>query len=56
MGVSAMLMMQTADVPIRDNEVLNHWTIPFGEWMRHIIDWLNPNHGGAFDSFARPFR
>lgn len=51
-----MSLIATADqVPVTDNEVLDEFTIPFGQWTEEAVDWITLNLGGLLDAIAWPF-
>ena len=51
-----MSLIATADqVPVTDNEVLDEFTIPFGQWTEEAVDWVTLNLGGLLDAIAWPF-
>ena len=43
------------DVPLRDNEILDEFTIPFGSWIAQIFDWFDDNARSWFDAVGKPF-
>ncbi len=38
-----------------DNEVLDEWAIPFGDWIDQAVDWTKNDLGGLLDALKKPF-
>ncbi len=51
-----MFLMQAAqNVGITDNEVLDQWRVPFGDWMEQSVFWITNNVGWLLDGIKWPF-
>ena len=44
------------DVPISDNNWLDAFRIPFGEWIKQTVDWINTELEWVTDSIRWPFQ
>ena len=49
------ILAQTERIPIWDNAILDSWEIPFGSWMKEMINWVILNLGTVFDVIEWPF-
>ncbi|MDE0614602.1 MAG: ABC transporter permease subunit [bacterium] len=49
------LLAQSESPGIADNEVLDQWTIPFGEWVKQMVNWIDLNLGWLLDIIEWPF-
>ena len=49
------ILAQTERIPIWDNAVLDAWEIPFGSWMKEMVEWVILNLGTVFDIIEWPF-
>lgn len=43
------------DPGLLDNEVLDEWEVPFGDWIDQSVDWIDNNLGGLLDAIEWPF-
>ena len=56
MGVPKGVIAQNwFDTGWRNEQWLNNWEIPFGDWVQESIDWLNVKAQFAFDAIRWPF-
>lgn len=54
-GIVAQANTDDGDVGIFDNKILDEYEVPFGEWIEHIVDWVDQNAGGVLDVIRWPF-
>jgi glycine betaine/proline transport system permease protein len=50
------LLSSTDDPTLVDNEVLDEYTIPFGEWIDQAVDWIAVNLTGLLELIEWPFK
>ncbi len=50
-----MPIFQESDPGITDNEVLDEFEVPFGEWMDQSVDWIDVNLDWLLDAIRWPF-
>ncbi len=50
-----MFAQTTSNPGIADNEVLDEWAIPFGDWIDQAVDWTKNDLGGLLDAMKKPF-
>ena len=55
MTIPTTLAQTQERIPFWDNAILDEWRIPFGDWMKEIINWLILNLGTLFDVIKWPF-
>ena len=55
MTATPTLAQTTERIPIWDNAILDSWEIPFGAWMKEMINWVILNLGTVFDVIEWPF-
>ena len=53
--LTPILAQTTERIPIWDNAILDAWEIPFGAWMKEMVDWVILNLGTVFDVIEWPF-
>ena len=53
--LTPILAQTTERIPIWDNAILDAWEIPFGAWMKEMINWVILNLGTVFDVIEWPF-
>ena len=56
MGGVRGLIAQSDGPGFFDDEVLNEFTIPFGEWIKQAVNWTVLNLGWLLDAIEWPFR
>lgn len=49
------LLAQTEGRSFFDNETLDDWEIPFGDWIDQTVDWIANNLQPLLDAIAYPF-
>ncbi len=49
------LLAQTESPGVADNKVLDQWTIPFGEWIEQMVNWIALNLGWLLSIIEWPF-
>ena len=49
------LLAQSQSPGVADNKVLDQWTIPFGEWVDQMVDWIFINLEGVLNVIEWPF-
>ena len=52
-SVGVSLLAQAPGVG--DNKVLDQWTIPFGEWVKQMVGWIDQNLGLLLSIIEWPF-
>ena len=50
-----ILLAQSQSPGVADNQVLDQWTIPFGEWIDQMVRWIDLNLGWALGIVEWPF-
>lgn len=50
-----LLAQQSDDPTFFDEDVLNQFTIPFGEWVKQAVNWIVLNLGWLLDAIEWPF-
>ena len=51
-----MSILAQSEAPgIADNRVLDQWDVPFGEWVKQMVSWIDSNLGWALDAIKWPF-
>lgn len=48
-------LAQSESPGIADNKVLDQWTIPFGEWVKQMVNWIDLNLGWLLNIVEWPF-
>jgi len=49
------LMQEAQNIGITDNQVLDQWRVPFGDWMEQSVFWITNNLSWLLDSIKWPF-
>ena len=49
------LLAQSESPGVADNKVLDQWTIPFGEWIEQMVNWVALNLGWLLSIIKWPF-
>ena len=49
------LLAQSQSPGVADNQVLDQWTIPFGDWIEQMVRWVDLNLGWALSIIEWPF-
>lgn len=53
--LSTGILAQAENPPWYDNEVLDQFTVPFGEWFAQTVFWINSNLDPLLQVFKAPF-
>ena len=51
----SLLLLAQSEPPITDNEVLDQYTIPFGNWIAEATRWANEHLDPVFSAISWPF-
>lgn len=52
---TSILAQTTENIPLWDNDILDQWRIPFGDWLEQAIRWIAVNLTTLLDIVAWPF-
>jgi len=51
----ALMRTQAESISLFNQEILDQWEIPFGEWIDQMIDWIDTNLSWLLDAIRWPF-